>query len=402
MPSLAALTLLASIALPLASAGSHWSHPRHIDILQRSNSAARTLPRTPRRLGRRDEQATVKCLTDKTFALCAGDDCTDMGSVAAGTVCKDGAITWDTSDEASTEDSSAASASTSVEELVSSSSPIPSSKISAPVVESVTATQKLANNFAKTSTSSAVPASKTSSVASSPSNPATQSSSSDEDDDDWECDAEDEAESSSSSTQAAQTSQAWSASVRSSSQTTAKPSSTSASWSSSSTTSSSAAAVTPDAARVQLIAGQGKHTTTKTTPAWSSSTTTTTSAAAQTTSASSSLGGDSSLTSWITGGLATFFYQGGAYGACGKIHADSDKIVALAIARYGSGSNNAPDCGRQVEIKNDATGATTIAVVADACPGCANYNSLDLSQGAFDAIADEAQGVVPISWKFIS
>lgn len=103
----------------------------------------------------------------------------------------------------------------------------------------------------------------------------------------------------------------------------------------------------------------------------------------------------SSTSEEFTGGKATFFYQGGAYGACGIIHQDGDKIVALAMARYGSGSNNAPDCGRQVEITNTDNGKTVVATVADACPGCANFNSLDLSVGAFDAIGDQATGVLP-------
>ncbi|KAK4701300.1 chitinase, partial [Phenoliferia sp. Uapishka_3] len=37
-------------------------------------------------------QATLKCLTSTTFALCDGTTCTNMGSVAAGTMCVDGGI----------------------------------------------------------------------------------------------------------------------------------------------------------------------------------------------------------------------------------------------------------------------------------------------------------------------
>ncbi|KAK4050578.1 hypothetical protein OIO90_005045 [Microbotryomycetes sp. JL221] len=65
----------------------------------------------PRRLSKRGgaNEATLKCLTAYTFALCDGDACTDMGSVAAGTMCKDNAITWDTGAESSNDDSSASS-----------------------------------------------------------------------------------------------------------------------------------------------------------------------------------------------------------------------------------------------------------------------------------------------------
>ena len=97
----------------------------------------------------------------------------------------------------------------------------------------------------------------------------------------------------------------------------------------------------------------------------------------------------------ITGGFATFFNQEGGIGACGQAHQDSDFIVALALARYGTGSNNAPDCGRKLTITNTANGKTVQATVADACPGCRNFNSLDLSVATFNAIADPATGVVP-------
>ncbi len=103
----------------------------------------------------------------------------------------------------------------------------------------------------------------------------------------------------------------------------------------------------------------------------------------------------STVSDLITGGFATFYQQFGGYGACGQIHPDLDFIVALALARYGTGSNNAPDCGRKVRITNTANGKTVDATVADACPGCRNYNSLDLSIATFDAIADQATGVVP-------
>jgi hypothetical protein len=57
--------------------------------------------------------------------------------------------------------------------------------------------------------------------------------------------------------------------------------------------------------------------------------------------------------------------QGGAYGACGVIHPDSDPIVALELSRYGTGSNNAPDCGRKVLVTNSANGKSVTATVAD-------------------------------------
>ena len=92
----------------------------------------------------------------------------------------------------------------------------------------------------------------------------------------------------------------------------------------------------------------------------------------------------SAVSDLVTGGFATFFYQMGGYGACGKVNPDSAYIVALALARYGTASNNAPDCGRKLRITNTDNGRSVEAVVADACPGCRNYNSLDLSVATFD------------------
>jgi hypothetical protein len=44
----------------------------------------------------KESEGMVGSLTEHTFALCDGSNCTDMGPVAAGTKCVDGAITWDT------------------------------------------------------------------------------------------------------------------------------------------------------------------------------------------------------------------------------------------------------------------------------------------------------------------
>ncbi|KDE08620.1 hypothetical protein MVLG_01082 [Microbotryum lychnidis-dioicae p1A1 Lamole] len=242
----------------------------------------------PKRLNRATE-ATLKCLTAYSFALCDGDSCTDMGSVAAGTKCVENAITWDDATAAAT--SSAAKART---------SPEPTPTI-APV------------HLAVKQPTTPAPAAPT------------PGSSSDDDDDDA-CDSEDDSDDDQEITTTA----------------ASKP---------------------------------------------------TTAAAASKTGASS-VNLNAITSTYTTGGKGTFFYQYGAYGACGKIHADSEPIVALALARYGTGSNDAPDCGRKVQVVNVANGKSVVATVADACPGCANYNSLDLSTGAFDQIAEQATGVI--------
>lgn len=101
------------------------------------------------------------------------------------------------------------------------------------------------------------------------------------------------------------------------------------------------------------------------------------------------------------GGKATFFFQNGQPGACGKRNPDSLPLVALDTRRYGNTSRKSSDCGRHVRIKNIKNGKTVVAIIADACPTCANSNSLDLSTGAFDAIGDRDTGVLSIEWSFV-
>ncbi|KZV72802.1 hypothetical protein PENSPDRAFT_750619 [Peniophora sp. CONT] len=100
----------------------------------------------------------------------------------------------------------------------------------------------------------------------------------------------------------------------------------------------------------------------------------------------------------ITGGSATFYFQNGIPGACGGVNPDNAAIVAEQALRY-----KASDCGRKVRITNIQNGKTVDAVVADRCATCqGNANSLDLSVFAFNQIATEAQGIVPITWEYLS
>jgi len=103
-----------------------------------------------------------------------------------------------------------------------------------------------------------------------------------------------------------------------------------------------------------------------------------------------------------TGGFATYFYQNGNAGACGQYHSDSDYGIAIDSNGYwGQDFSQGSDlCGKVINIKNDNNGKTVTATVWDVCPTCNNGNSLDLSVGAFNAIASESEGMVPISWSF--
>jgi hypothetical protein len=109
----------------------------------------------------------------------------------------------------------------------------------------------------------------------------------------------------------------------------------------------------------------------------------------------SSSSGNSNDNNVIKGsGDGTFFYQNGVAGACGKVHSDSDKVVALDTLLYGNGQY----CGKTIEITNTANGKSVQAVVADECPTCASKDSVDMSVGAFTELATEATGEINISW----
>lgn len=65
-----------------------------------------------------------------------------------------------------------------------------------------------------------------------------------------------------------------------------------------------------------------------------------------TTSAATSPGDKSSSGSFIFGGFGTWFLQGGQEGACGKLHRDTDFVVALETKTYANGIH----CGRGIQI----------------------------------------------------
>lgn len=341
---LVSIATLVSLAASTLASSSHYSHgiralPHHGVELVKARSLGSRGKGGPNRLSRRGQgdEAVLKCTSAKTFELCDGDRCTDMGSVAAGTMCKDGAITWDTTGEASAEDSSSASSSIAEPEPSSSSSPAASvsSASAADVIVPVkqNAVKTLSTSFSSPSLTTPAAAAATSST----------SAASGDDEEDWECEAEDVETDDSSSAASTYT-------------TSSAPTTTS---------------VAPQ------LAVKPKTTTTTQAPS--------TTSAAPVVSASVSVGTGSG--DWITGGKATvssclspcrrkesnalerqFFYQEGGYGACGIIHQDSQFGVALALARYGTSSNNNPECGKTVLIKNNANGKTVEAQVWDACP----------------------------------
>jgi len=102
-----------------------------------------------------------------------------------------------------------------------------------------------------------------------------------------------------------------------------------------------------------------------------------------------------------TGGFATFYWQEGRAGACGEYHSDSDLIAAIDSGMYGDLGAKSDYCGKKVAITNTKNGASVIVTVADACPTCGNYNSIDLSVHAFELIGDKDTGILPITWHFV-
>ncbi|KAK4688438.1 hypothetical protein P7C73_g1676, partial [Tremellales sp. Uapishka_1] len=94
-------------------------------------------------------------------------------------------------------------------------------------------------------------------------------------------------------------------------------------------------------------------------------------------------------------GRGTFFYVG--LGACGQNSVDSDLMVALNTAQYGSGYPG-PECFKYITIT--ANGVTVSGVeIMDECPTC-DYGGLDMSPGLFQRFADESVGVLSITWYY--
>ncbi|KAJ7128419.1 RlpA-like double-psi beta-barrel-protein domain-containing protein-containing protein [Mycena epipterygia] len=82
---------------------------------------------------------------------------------------------------------------------------------------------------------------------------------------------------------------------------------------------------------------------------------------------------------------ATFYLPGGGTGACGNSIQNSDFSVALSSANYDNGAHFQ---GKSITVK-----------VEDLCPGCAS-NGIDLTEGAFESLANKDLGVIDVTWSF--
>jgi hypothetical protein len=91
------------------------------------------------------------------------------------------------------------------------------------------------------------------------------------------------------------------------------------------------------------------------------------------------------------------FYEAGL-GACGWVNDGSvEDVVALPVGLMGSQSNGNPYCGMTITIVKD--GKTVTAKVVDKCMGCVN-NAIDVSNHAFDQLANESVGRTSVQWWF--
>lgn len=90
-------------------------------------------------------------------------------------------------------------------------------------------------------------------------------------------------------------------------------------------------------------------------------------------------------------------YYDAGLGACGWTNDSSENVVALPHGLMGAQSNGNPYCGKTITVKYG--GKTVTAKVVDKCMGCVGYD-IDLSNAAFDGLANEAVGRTKAEWWF--
>lgn len=110
---------------------------------------------------------------------------------------------------------------------------------------------------------------------------------------------------------------------------------------------------------------------------------------------SESTGGACSKGSTCNGDIT--YYEAGL-GACGwTTDGETDDVIALSHLLMGTQSNGNPYCGKTVTIKLGSK--TIIAKVVDKCMGC-EINAIDLSNHAFNQLADFGVGRTKAEWYF--
>lgn len=93
-------------------------------------------------------------------------------------------------------------------------------------------------------------------------------------------------------------------------------------------------------------------------------------------------------------GWLTVYDQNGNRGACGDLHSDWDKVVAISHERNPVQNGQ---CGQYVILSYN--GINHRFLIADMCPGC-DWNSMDLSKGAFQEVTGNTYDMVWAEWWY--
>lgn len=97
-------------------------------------------------------------------------------------------------------------------------------------------------------------------------------------------------------------------------------------------------------------------------------------------------------------GMASWFTSNGVAGACGERIGDNDMSVALDYRMYESGgAGRSAFCGMKVVVTYK--GKSVTLRVVDASPTTPK-NGLDLTPGAFSALASRDDGDIKVTWHF--
>ncbi|KAI3645990.1 hypothetical protein MP228_008918 [Amoeboaphelidium protococcarum] len=92
-------------------------------------------------------------------------------------------------------------------------------------------------------------------------------------------------------------------------------------------------------------------------------------------------------------GDGTFYQPNNGFGSCGQRLQNSDKICALSFAH-----TDKIGCGKCVEVKGPK--GSIVVKVMDKCAGCKD-GDIDLSQSAFEMIADKNVGRLKMQWRVV-
>lgn len=123
-----------------------------------------------------------------------------------------------------------------------------------------------------------------------------------------------------------------------------------------------------------------------------------------------------STTSGQNSGDATFYELG--LTACGQTYTDSDYVAAISYklfdinatpnpnSKFASVCESTPltnidnaNCGKKIRVYRD--GKSVDVSIVDRCAGCEGEYDVDLSPSAFNVLATESEGRVPITWSYI-